>query len=53
MQMMGKSLLDLGQIEDLNEIFKKIRKTSALELQEIAEEIFDEDQFSYLTYLPE
>ena len=52
MLMMGKSLLDLGAIPSLESIFEKIRATSAKELQSIAEEMFDENQLSFLTYIP-
>ena len=53
MLMMGKSLLDLGRIDTLEEIFGKIRQTSAGDLQDIANEMFPEDQLSLLTYIPE
>jgi predicted Zn-dependent peptidase len=53
MLMMGKSLLDLNRIDTLAEIFESIKKVSAADLQDIANEMFDEDQLSVLTYLPE
>ncbi|MFN3405540.1 MAG: M16 family metallopeptidase [Cytophagaceae bacterium] len=53
MQMMGKSLLDLECIEDLDQIFKEIRGISSRQLQEIAKETFDEKTLSVLTYVPE
>lgn len=53
MLMMGKSMLDLGRIDSLNEIFDSIRQINSKELQDIANEMFDEDQLSILTYLPE
>ena len=52
MLMMGKSLLDINRIEPLAEIFDEIKKTSAGDLQNIAQEMFVEDQMSVLTYLP-
>ena len=52
MLMMGKSLLDLDRIPSLEGIFEKIKSTSAQQLQAIAEEMFDEKQLSYLTYIP-
>ncbi|TAE00245.1 MAG: insulinase family protein [Bacteroidetes bacterium] len=52
MLMMGKSLLDLGEIETLDEVFEKIELLKANDLQEIAQEIFDEKQFSQLIYSP-
>jgi predicted Zn-dependent peptidase len=53
MLMMGKSILDLNRIDTLNEIFDSIRKVTAAELQDIANEMFTEDQLSILTFLPE
>ena len=40
MLMMGKSLLDLDKIDSLEAIFDQIRQTTAAELQEIANEMF-------------
>jgi predicted Zn-dependent peptidase len=53
MLMMGKSILDLGRIDSLSDIFADIRKVKAAELQGIAREMFDESQLSILTYLPD
>ncbi|PKQ68916.1 M16 family metallopeptidase [Raineya orbicola] len=53
MLVLGKSLLDTRKIESLQEIFKKIEAISAEDIWEVANEIFDESQFSTLTYLPE
>jgi len=53
MLMMAKSLLDIETVEPLQEIFAKIQKMTSQQLQEIAQEMFDESQFSMLTYLPE
>jgi predicted Zn-dependent peptidase len=53
MQMMGKSILDLDNIDSLENLFKRINKVSAKELREIANEIFDEDQLSFLKYIPQ
>lgn len=52
MLMMGKSLLDLNHIPSLESIFEKIRASSAKDLQDIAAEMFDGEQLSYLTYIP-
>ncbi|MEM1406498.1 MAG: pitrilysin family protein [Bacteroidota bacterium] len=52
MLMMGKSLLDLDRIDSLEEIFDRIKQTSAAELIEVANEMFHEDQLSLLTYIP-
>lgn len=51
MLMMGKSTLDLGKIEPLDEIFAKIRMIKPVEIQDIANEMFDESNLSVLTYL--
>lgn len=53
MLMMGKSILDLNRIESLESIFERIRSITAMELQDIAREIFDPQQFSILTFEPE
>ncbi len=52
MQMMGKSLLDLQRIDSLSVIFNEIKSVTATQLQDLANEIFVEDQFTYLTYIP-
>lgn len=48
----GKSLLDHGKIDPLDHIFDKIRATTAEELLDIAQEIFNPDQLSCLIYTP-
>jgi predicted Zn-dependent peptidase len=53
MQMMGKSVLDLGEVQSLESIFKKIKSVNSRQLRSIANEIFEQDEFSELTYLPE
>lgn len=52
MLVFGKSLIDHGKIDPLERIFEQIRSTTAEEVLEIAEQIFDPEQLSYLTYLP-
>lgn len=52
MLMMGKSLLDLERIDSLEEIFRDIKNIKAADLQEISNEMFDEKQLSFLTFLP-
>ncbi|HLT08912.1 MAG TPA: pitrilysin family protein [Cyclobacteriaceae bacterium] len=52
MLVFGKSLLDKGRIDPLESIFNIIRNTTGEELQDIANEVFNEDEFSFLTYLP-
>jgi predicted Zn-dependent peptidase len=53
MLMMAKSILDQNKVDSLEEIFDEIRSLTALQLQEIALEMFDEDQLSFLTFKPE
>ena len=52
MLMMGKSMLDLGRIPGLEEIFGRIKVITSSELRDIANEMFDSKQLSVLTYLP-
>ncbi len=53
MLMMGKSLLDLERIDSLDDIFEKIRSVSAKDLQDLANDMFDESKLSRLTYVPQ
>lgn len=52
MLMLGKSLLDLETIPSLEDIYAKIRNITAENLLAVANEIFDEDTLSYLTFVP-
>ena len=49
---MGKSWLDLGRIESLDEIFIKIRAVDAVKLADLANRFFNEDDFSKLIFEP-
>lgn len=49
---MAKSLLDLDTIQSLDEVFADIEKVTAVELQEISNEVFQKDQISSLTFIP-
>jgi predicted Zn-dependent peptidase len=53
MLMMAKSLLDTGRVDTLPEIFSEIQAITAEELQTIAQDMFNPDNFSYLTFIPE
>lgn len=53
MQMMGKSMLDMGYIDSLEHLFSIIKKVSAKELREISNEIFNEDDLCLLKYIPQ
>jgi len=48
----AKSLLDLGKINTIDDIFGKIRQITAEELQELANSEFDLDMMSTLKYIP-
>lgn len=49
----AKSLLDHDRIETLSDVFEKIDRISATELQDIANEILDENRLYALSFLPE
>lgn len=53
MLMMAKAMLDLERIDPLEDIFDIIRTTTATELREIANEMFEESRLSELIFLPE
>lgn len=53
MQMMGKSMLDLGKIQSLQSLFNKIDVVKAMDLQEVARDVYIEEQLTILKYLPE
>ncbi|WP_114784070.1 M16 family metallopeptidase [Botryobacter ruber] len=52
MMMMGKSILDQGKIDTLNEIFAQIKAVTSSSLMDIANDTLQEDQLSYLNYVP-
>ncbi|WP_347157843.1 M16 family metallopeptidase [Pontibacter chitinilyticus] len=52
MMMLGKSILDQDKVEPLNEIFDQIRKITAADLLEIANDVLREDHLSFLNYVP-
>jgi predicted Zn-dependent peptidase len=52
MLMLGKSILDLNRVDTIDSIFAKIKSVSSKELQDLANEMFVEDQLSQLTYTP-
>ena len=52
MLMMGRSILDLGTIESLDEIFSRIRGISSSRLQDISRQMLEEDLLSQLRFLP-
>ncbi|HLZ15470.1 MAG TPA: pitrilysin family protein [Cyclobacteriaceae bacterium] len=52
MIVMARTLLDLGRITSLEEIFDRVKKTSAGELQSLANEMFDDEMMSQLIMHP-
>jgi predicted Zn-dependent peptidase len=52
MQMMGKSLLDYNAVESFEEVSDKVQKVKSKDLQDIAIEIFAQEQMSRLILLP-
>ena len=52
MLVFGKNLLDKGKIDSLDTIFGIMRETTAEELIDIANEVFDPNQLSFLNYIP-
>ncbi len=49
---MSKNLMEQGHIDSLQEVFSRIQAVTARQLQEIANEIFDEGSLSMLTFIP-
>jgi predicted Zn-dependent peptidase len=52
MIMMARNLLDQGHVTSLEEIFERVKSTTALQLQELANEMFNEKRLSYLIMEP-
>lgn len=52
MMMMARNLLDLGRVSTLEEIFERVRNTSSAKLMDMAGEMFDEKNLSYLFMEP-
>lgn len=52
MLMMGRHLLDLGRVVSFDELYARIRQTTPHSLQQLAAEMLDESQFSYLRIVP-
>ena len=53
MLMMGKSILDLDKIENLERVFERIKAISSADLMEIANDQLEENRLSHLTFLPQ
>jgi predicted Zn-dependent peptidase len=50
---MGKSILDSGKLDALEDIFTKLDSLSAGDLMETAVEVFDPEKLSILSFIPE
>jgi predicted Zn-dependent peptidase len=50
MLMMAKSILDLGKVETLGQIFKEIDEITPTVLQDLSNEMFDNEVLSQLIY---
>ncbi len=50
---MGRSVLDIGRVPSLEEIYYQIDEINAFKLRDIAQEIFDETKMSYLIMEPD
>lgn len=50
---MGRSVLDLGRVPSLEEIYHQIEETTAFKLRDVAQEMFEEKKLSYLIMQPE
>jgi predicted Zn-dependent peptidase len=53
MLMLGKSMMDMGKVQGLGEIFSEIDALRAEELQEIAIEAWRHDNWTQLSFIPE
>lgn len=52
MLMMARSILDVNKIDTMDVIFEQIDEVTSTKLQELANEIFDIEKFSFLKYIP-
>lgn len=52
MQMMGKSMLDIGKVESLETLLRTIDKISASEMISVANDVLVQKNFSRLDYVP-
>lgn len=50
---MGRSVLDLGRVPTLEEIYNQIDDITSFKLRDVAQEMFDENKMSYLIMQPD
>ncbi|MBX2896981.1 MAG: insulinase family protein [Cyclobacteriaceae bacterium] len=53
MMMMARNILDQGYVTSMDEIFDRVKNTTAHQLHQLAVEMFDADQLSYLIMEPD
>lgn len=53
MLMMARSILDLGYVPQIEDLFKKVKEATAQDVRKLAEQIFDEKNMSVLVLQPE
>ena len=53
MFVIGRSLLDLGYVDSLNDVLEKINSISSEELRSVSEELFTSSNLSHLSFVPE
>lgn len=53
MFVIGRSLLDLGYVDTMEDVLEKIDEITAEDIQQVANDIFVPEKLSYLTYVPQ
>ena len=53
MFVIGRSLLDLGYVDTMEDVLEKVDAISADDIMQVANEIFAPEKLSYLTYVPQ
>lgn len=51
-QVIARSLLDLGYVQNLDQIIEKVKAVDSIKLKMVAKEIFDLNKMSILKYIP-
>ncbi|MBI1308022.1 MAG: insulinase family protein [Bacteroidetes bacterium] len=52
MFVIGRSLLDLGYVDSLNDILSRVQQITPEEIRDVAQELFKAENLSFLTYQP-
>ena len=53
MMMMARSILDLGTVPSMDDLFQTVKRATAKEVRDLAELMFDENKMSTLVMQPE